>query len=325
MNQLSSRNGSGFVQAPGLNFDLAHAKFLYFPGDRHRKGIYKTNILRDFEMSDPVSAILPQLLGIHALSRLQSNPGRDSLAELLIRQTQNIYIRDFRMTVKEFLDLPRVDVLASANDHFLESAGDMKISVRPHHRQIARVQPTFRIDHGGRAIGILVVAFHNQIAARAQLTAFSRVDGLLARWIDDPDFSIWHDAAYGIDSKLQRVIGAGHGDDRRALRLPIGDRHARTMHLVHDALHYLNRARRPGHDAAAQRAQVEIPEPRVLELGNEHSGHPVQQGTALGLNGFQRGKSIEALCRQHERNAEDHRKQRTHHAAEAMIHGHRST
>jgi hypothetical protein len=42
--------------------------------------------------------------------------------------------------------------------------------------------------------------------------------------------------------------------------------------------------------------QVELREARVVELGDEHGGHAVQGGAALGLHGLQHGQRVEAVA-----------------------------
>ena len=49
------------------------------------------------------------------------------------------------------------------------------------------------------------------------------------------------------------------------------------------ALHHLDRAGRAGHDAGAQRREVEPANSRVVELGDEHRRHAVEPGAALVL------------------------------------------
>ena len=54
--------------------------------------------------------------------------------------------QDVRVGVEEFLDLPRVHVLAAADDHVLDPADDIQVAVGVHDGEIAGVHPARRVD-----------------------------------------------------------------------------------------------------------------------------------------------------------------------------------
>src|SRR6267142_1710236 len=58
-------------------------------------------------------------------------------------------------------------------------------------------------------------------------------------------------------TKLQWIVTAALKAHRTGFGHAVGDRYLAHVHLRRDFLHDLDRARRPGHDAAPKRAQIE--------------------------------------------------------------------
>src|SRR5215472_16435166 len=56
---------------------LADFIFLHFPGDGHREGVNKSNVLRDLEVCDFALAELADFIGTAGLIFLESNPRTD--------------------------------------------------------------------------------------------------------------------------------------------------------------------------------------------------------------------------------------------------------
>ena len=54
-----------------------------------------------------------------------------------------------------------------------------------------------------------------------------------------------------------------------------------NVHFVGDGSHQLDGAEGTGHDAGAQRGQVEEVEHRMVHLGDEHGGYAVEGGAAF--------------------------------------------
>ena len=57
------------------------------------------------------------------------------------------------MGVDEFLDLLGVDVLAAADDHVLEPAGDAVVALRRLAGEVARMQPAVLVDGLAGGVG----------------------------------------------------------------------------------------------------------------------------------------------------------------------------
>ena len=94
------------------------------------------------------------------------------------------------MRVQEVLDLARVDVLAAANDGVLGAALEAEVAVGVHDGEVAGVQPAFGVDGLGGGRGIVVVALHHQIAARAQFALLFDGHALPDLGIDDLHFGV---------------------------------------------------------------------------------------------------------------------------------------
>ena len=69
------------------------------------------------------------------------------------------------MAIEEFLDFPRRDVLAAADDHVFQTADDVAVALLVDDRQIAAVHPAACVDGIARALGIIPVTAHHVIAA----------------------------------------------------------------------------------------------------------------------------------------------------------------
>ena len=61
--------------------------------------------------------------------------------------------------------------------------------------------------------------------------------------------------------------------------------------------HDFDGAGRARHDAGAQAGQIEAVELRMLQFGDEHGGHAVERGGALGVDRFERGERVELRAR----------------------------
>src|SRR5579862_2850490 len=126
-------------------------------------------MLRDLEMCDFAAAKMPDLVFGGGLARFETDPGKHRFAEPLIRQAHYLYVGNLRVAVKKLLNLTRIYIFASANNHVLGAASDAEITVATHHAEVARVQPAVRVDCLARCLRLTVVAPHYQIAACAEL------------------------------------------------------------------------------------------------------------------------------------------------------------
>ena len=228
------------------------------------------------------------------------------------------------MRVEKFLDLPRVDVLAAADHHVLDSPGDGQITVGIHDGEVTGVHPVRGVNRFGGLVRLRPVAEHHRITASAQLARRTPGHGHAGRRVDDLDLQVRSDATHRRGAAVQRIVGAGLGRYRRGLGHAVADRYLAHRHARHDLLHHLDRARRARHDAGAQAGQVVVGEPGRGQLGDEHRRHAVQRGAAFGLYGFQGRGRIEAGRGDDHARAVAGGREIAHDHAEAMVEGHRN-
>jgi hypothetical protein len=91
-----------------------------------------------------------------------------------------------------------INVLAAADDHFLEAPDDAQIAVAVHRAQINRVQPVGSIDRLSRRVRIGELPAHQVVASETHLAQRQRGAGLR---IDDFDLLVWHVGADRPESK----------------------------------------------------------------------------------------------------------------------------
>jgi len=256
-------------------------------------------------------------------ARAQPDPDHQLLAVFRVGYTDDLSVQDVGVGVEELLDFPRVDVLAAADHHVLDPPGDGQVPVGIHHGEVAGVHPVGRVDGLGGLVRLVPVADHHRVAAGAQLARSAARHGAARLGVDDLHLEVRPDPAHGGYPAVERVVGAGLGGDRRGLRHAVADPYLGHPHLPDDLLHHLDRAGRARHDAGTQAGQVVRGEARGGQLGDEHGGHPVERGAALGLHGLQRRDRVEG------RRGDDHagpvagRGQVAHHHAEAVVERHR--
>ena len=183
------------------------------------------------------------------------------------------------------------------------------------------MHPSLGVDGLGGAIRVVPVALHHRVAAGAQLAPFAPLDRL-ARVVDDADLDVGVHATHAADAQLEGVVGLGLGRHGRRLGHAVGDGDLVHVHAADDLGHDLDRARRPGHDPGTQGGQVVVGEGRVVEHGDEHRGHAVEAGAALGHDGFEHGPGLERGRRDHDGGAVGGAGQVAEDHPEAVVEGH---
>ncbi len=118
------------------------------------------------------------------------------------------------MGVEELLDLPRVHVLATADDHVLDPADDLHVAVLAHHREVPGVHPAPRVDRLGGPLGLLPVPEHHAVAAGAQFARHPALQRHARRRIDDLDLDVRHHPPDRAGPAFQVVVAAGLRGDR---------------------------------------------------------------------------------------------------------------
>ena len=174
-----------------------------------------------------------------------------------------------------------------------------------------------------RGVVVVPVAAHHRVAARAQFAALAARDDVR------PSSSTILISTCGCTRPTvptRSSSGSSSADlrrDRRGLGHAVADGHLGDVHAVEHLLHDLDGAGRAGHDAGAQRRQIEGGEARVIELGDEHRRHAVERGAALGGDGLEHALGVERLVGDDHGGAEGDAGEVAHDHAEAVIEGHR--
>ena len=225
------------------------------------------------------------------------------------------------MAVEELLHLARVDVLAPADHHVLDPAGDLHVAVVAHHREVAGVHPPVD-EHLRRLLRLLPVAEHDRVPTRAELAGLPPRQRLAGDGVDDLDLEVRVHRADRADLALERVVRAGLRGHRRGLGHAVADRHLLDPgldELGHDGC----RARRAGHDAGSHRRQVPRPEVGQRPLGDEHRRHAVERRAPLLGDRVERRGGVEARRRDDRAGTVGGGREVAHDHAEAVVEGHR--
>ncbi len=322
---MLSRGGNRLGQSQILDRALAHPVLLDLARHRHRERVDEPNVGGDLVGRDLAPAELADLVLGRLLPGVQLDPRADRLPVLRVGHADHLHVGDLRVREEELLDLPRVHVLAAADDHVLQPADDADRAVVAHLGQVPGAQPARRVDRAARLVRLLPVPTHHQVAADAELALASarehRAVGRVGHLRLDP----WMHVANGRHAELQCVVGHRLERHGRGLGHAVADRHLAGVHPVDHLAHHLDRAGGAGHHPGAQAREVVPREPGVLEHRDEHRGHAVDTGAPLGLDRGETLAGVERLPRQHHGRAVGEAGEVAQHHPEAVIEGHRHT
>ena len=253
---------------------------------------------------------------------LGDDPGAEFLAVFLVGHAHHLHVLHLRVAVQKFFNLARVDVLAATDHHVLDAADDVHVALGVHGGQVAGVHPAVGVNGFMRFGGVFPIAVHHRIALGAELATLATGHGGTRFGVHDLDLQMRLHLAYGRYALVQRRVGAALAAHGAGFGHAIGDGDLAQVHLLHHALHHLGGARRAGHDAGAQRAQVELGKARVVQLGNEHGGHAVQAGAALVLHRLQHRQRVKPIIGVHDGSAVRQAGQVAQHHAKAVVQRH---
>src|SRR5206468_5169372 len=128
------------------------------------EGIYELEVAWHLVVSNlPLTESL-QLLSGNLFAGLDPNPRHDLFTVLRIRHADHLHIADFGMGIQKFLDLTRIDVFATANDHILNTAHNVDIAFRVHRCQVPGMHPTSLVNGACGCPGVIPVTQHHTIA-----------------------------------------------------------------------------------------------------------------------------------------------------------------
>ena len=145
----------GLLESQRVDRLVLEDVLLDFAGDRTRQVVHDHHVLRNLEISDLITAIAFQVVGLERGAVLEHDPGGDGLAVLGIGKPRDGHFGDGGMVMQELFDLGRIDVLAAADDQLLASADDAEVAVVAAPGQVAGVQPAGGVDGVRVAAGLL--------------------------------------------------------------------------------------------------------------------------------------------------------------------------
>ena len=184
------------------------------------------------------------------------------------------------MLVEHLLNLPRVDVVAPADDQLLLAVHDEVAPVLVHPREVARVEPALGIERLGGCVRAPPVPLHEVMAANHDLADLA-LGHRLAIGVDEPHLHSLHRGPNraGLADPVG-VVEARHG---RGLREPVALQDHTPEGLL-ESVQGLDRDRRPARDADPQRAGVKALTLGLVQERRVHRRHALEHGHALGLD-----------------------------------------
>src|ERR1700730_11930522 len=149
---------------------LADQIFLHLAADRERETLHEAHVAGHLVVRNSLAAELADFFLGGGRAIAQTDARTDGLTVLGVRHPDDRDIEYRRMAVEEFLDLPRRDIFAAADDHVLHSADDVAIALLVDDPEVPRAHPAAPVDRLPRALGIAPVAAHHAVAAGQQFT-----------------------------------------------------------------------------------------------------------------------------------------------------------
>src|SRR5262249_52133416 len=154
------------------------------------------------------------------LARPELDCGVHALAPLVVGHAEHGRVLDHRVTVERVLDLGRIDVHATGDDHVALAIADVDEALRVHVGHVADGEPV-AADGVPRRLGILVVLVEDaRIAAHVELAGLAGRHGPAVVVQDGELDALWRPAARA--GLSQQVLGAEDGVEselRRAVAL----------------------------------------------------------------------------------------------------------
>ena len=210
------------------------------------------HVFGDLVAGDLASAEIDDIACLDVGILLAHDKGPHLLAIFFARHSSHLDVLDPVHAVQKLLDLPRIDIFASPDDHVLIPAGDGEVAGLVHDAKIAGTEPAvFGYSIAG-GLFIIVVPLHDIIAATAHFALGTGRQSDAADGVDDLELHMGQGPADGLHPQPKIVADAGIGHDRRGLRQAIADGDVGHVHLVDDLLHDLDRAVGSCHDPRPQ-------------------------------------------------------------------------
>ena len=252
---------------------------------------------------------------------MEDHPGTAFLAVPLVGHTHDLHVPHLGIGQIEFLDLTGIQILTAADDHILQSAGDLVVSVGCAAADVAGMEPAVGVDGLGGGLGHLVIALHNVEAPGHEFTAFP-VGEFFARFgIDDLTLHPGEGAAHRFHTVVDILVHLTHGASGGGLGLTVDGDDFLHIHLLGGTAHQIGGAVGTRHNAGTHIGEIRLGKIRMVEHGDEHGGHAVEAGDVLIVHAGQGGFGGEIGDGAQSAAVGHHGRHGKHHA-EAVEHGH---
>src|SRR5713226_9140756 len=140
---------------------LAHQELLDLAGDGHGKFVDEFDVAGNLVVRDLSLTERADLVGRQGLAGSRPDPCAELLAVAIVCDSENLDVQNFRMTIKEFLDLARIEVLAATDHHVLDAADDVAIAFLIDDGDIAGVHPAIDVEYIGGLLALDPIAQHD--------------------------------------------------------------------------------------------------------------------------------------------------------------------
>ncbi len=209
-------------------------------------------LLGDLVVGEFLAARREQRLRVEALLRRDDERDRH-LAEDVVRLADDRAVGDARHPPQHVLDLARVDVLPTPDDHFLDAAGDGEVPGAVTAGQVTGAVPAVA-QRGRRLLGLVVVAGHHVGAGDPDLALLVRTDLRTRLRVHEADVESGHRQTAGaLDPGAGRPVD---GDGTACLRRSVRVEQRRAERLL-ERLPQRRRGDRATDQAHAQRGRAE--------------------------------------------------------------------
>lgn len=149
---------------------------------------------------------LGQVLSCERLTRICEHDLRhDLLSVTIVRDPDHLRVSNVGVSEKEFLDLSRVDVFATADEHVLDPASDCHVTILIHRSEVAGMHPAVLIDGFGGLLRVVPVTLRHRVTAGKHLAGFAP-RYCLPVFVDDSHFQMWMDQPHSVYPLVQRRV-----------------------------------------------------------------------------------------------------------------------
>src|SRR5678815_5117971 len=149
---------------------FAHPELLDFAGHGGGELVHELPVGWNLEGRNPDSAKCGEFFTAHVPSGSSFHPRHHFFAVLRARDADDLDVQDGGVRVQVFLDLARIHVLAAADNHVLDAAYDVDVTIRVGGRQIAGVHPARLVNRFARRFLVAPVTKHHAVPARAAVS-----------------------------------------------------------------------------------------------------------------------------------------------------------